>query len=306
MGNCQGTGDNSSPDMKNYLDLPIDASFEHPGYCDFLGTNYVNCGENGEFIAGGTGTGRCSCRGICGNTCTRKTCVRKNFSGTIDKCCQLGGPDYYMEGSQVKTCNPIYRQDVWANRKSCDDNLRDFCSRNYNAFDSPGCKRWFTLNRQNDKVDAVMKEVCRRPENINRRECACILATDRIEREIQDLPPNQRTIPPYCMAPECVTNLEAWKTSQQHSPCQTTYCGVNINKFQLTGQNPSVVIKQNCGNRGTDAGGVPIESGDIDPDPNAKDPIRDTFFQKYGVYIIGAIILLIVLGLIGFGAYSMN
>lgn len=287
------TGTNESPDMKKYVDVFIDSTFEHPGYCDWKGTNNVNCGDNGEFIKSGEGISRCKCRSYCHDECYRKTCVRKDYSGTIEKCCQLGGPDYYEEGNKVRTCNPLYRHNAWENRKSCDDTLRNFCSRDYNAFDKPACQRWFILNRQNDKVDTVMKEVCRRPEHRNRRECACILATDRIEREIQKLPPHQRTIPPYCMAPECVTNLEAWKTSEQHKKCENIYCGVNLLNFTQIGANPNVIINQECGNK-------PLTFGEGNSNPSSDDTTQEnileqkTFLQQYGVYVIGAIILLII------------
>ena len=308
MGNCQyGTGDNSAPNLSRYVDIPVDGTFEHPGYCDYIGTNNVNCGDNGEFQAFGEGDGKCTCKGLCNDGCRRKTCRRIEYSGSIDKCCELGGPDYYMDGNTERTCNPIYRQDMWQTRKSCDDKLRIFCLQGNNAFTTDGCKRWFTINQQNEKVDQVMKEICRRPENANKRECACILETDRISRDLLELPPNQRTIPPYCMAPECVTNLEAWKVSDQHKPCETVYCGVNINRFQQTGANPSVIIKQECGNRPTTGGGIPIDSEDINPDPTSDDPIKEkTFFQKYGIYIIASVILLILIILIGYGVYSAD
>ena len=109
------------------------------------------------------------------------------------------------------------------------------------------------------------------------------------------------------MAPECVTNLEVWKVSDQYKTCETVYYGVTINKFQQTGVNPSVLIKQECGNRPTNGGGIPIDPEDINPDSTSSDPIKEkTFFQKYGIYIIASMILLIVLMLIEFSIYSTN
>ena len=148
IGNCAAandTGDNSNPQSKTpekYYTVPLDGTFEHPGYCDYIGQSGVNCGGGTEWAYAGDGSA-CKCRALCNDGCRKKLCKRIGFNGDPVQCCvqQLGG---LGEG---KTCNPIFINGY--KTPDCNTYMDAYCGEGTDGsnFFTPQCQSWFASQR---------------------------------------------------------------------------------------------------------------------------------------------------------------
>lgn len=304
------TGDNSPPDMAPYATSRpnIGDRFTHPGLCEYCGAGYItaNCGTNGEFIPDGDGDGKCTCRAFCNENCCRKACKRIKYTGSTDKCCQLGGPDYYMEGNIVRTCDPAVRAGKWS-AGVCDKNMLTYCKEGNNMF-TESCRKWITTfqpagdtvgYRANGDVDSVLLDVCNRPENAARDECACIVAANEVRVKL----PNSSSVPVQCMMNKCANNPRAYRTASQSTPCNVTNCQIDTRDLQIIAGDPqsfNVGFTQNCGK--TDPTTTPPTSTPSPTSPpSSTTPKPDTspvmaFLQKYWIYLlVGLLVIAVVI-----------
>lgn len=246
------TGDNPAPDLTQQTGLTIGQSFEHPCYCNYQGQGGQNCGNNGEFQNGGDSATGCKCRSLCTNDpsgCRRKLCKRLSYSGTQANCCNKGGVDYYMDGSTVRTCDPVYRKNNWSNLK-CNTSLKDFCSQGNNLF-TDTCRAWVTTfstqgKTGNGDVDTAILAVCNRPENATREECACVVAANEVKQKL----PSATGLAVQCIYNKCVNNPSAFRTATMLGPCNVVNCEMNINDMNIVAHDPanfSVSLVQSCG-----------------------------------------------------------
>lgn len=311
------TGDNTPPDMAPYaMSHPnIGDRFTHPGFCEYCdgpGLSVVNCGTNDEFVPDGNGAGNCTCRFNCYPACCRKACKRNKYTGTTDKCCQAGGPAYYMDGKIVRTCDPAVRADKWSN-KTCDQSMSTYCKQGDNLF-TPACRQWVTTFYPaegtkgvvaNGAIDDVILAVCNRPENAGRNECACIVAANEVRLKL----PNSNNIPVQCMMNKCANNPAAYRTSSQMTPCNITNCQIDTSDLKIIAGDPNtfnVGFSQNCGtgsapstttNTGTPS--TTSTTGTPSTTSTQSTSAAMTFFKKNWIYLtIGLVVLVILIILI--------
>lgn len=261
MGNttCVGatyTGDNSAPDMTQYVNLTVGQSFTNANFCEYCGPGYtsVNCGNNGEFTASGDGSGKCACRGLCTNSCCRKACQRISYATSPDattQCCQAGGPTYYTDsGGIVRTCDPAVRAANWSTN-TCNPTMIKYCSQGTNLF-TPVCRQWVTTFNTpgatpSGDVDGVVISVCNQPANMNRPECGCVTAAATARAAGLS---STSSVPVQCLVKQCANEPAAYRTSTQLTPCNITNCQMTVQDLSLVSNNPSVFntgFAQNCG-----------------------------------------------------------
>ena len=248
------TGDNSPPDLKQYIDIGINETFQHPGYCEYCTQSNVNCGNNNEFVGAGNSGSKCKCRALCTDGCCRKLCKRVAYSGDPTECCQRGGPSYYLDNNNiVRTCDPIYRKANWKNNK-CDHALTDYCKKGDNLFGET-CRAWVTTfqpvglvseKSSNGYVDSTILEVCNRKEYATKDECACIVSANEVRQKL----PSANNLPVQCMYNKCANNPRAYKTTSMLAPCNIVNCEMNINDMEIVAGDPAsfnVGFSQLCG-----------------------------------------------------------
>lgn len=306
MGNCvkaNYTGDNFSPNMKQYVDLKIGQNFTHPGYCEYCTTSSVNCGNNGEFIPNGNSGGKCKCRALCTDGCCRKNCKRVTYSGSASECCQRGGPSYYVDNQGiVRTCDPTYRSNNWEN-KPCDQIMKNYCKQGDNLFGS-ACRQWVTTYQPtgnlsnavgNGAVDDVILDVCNRPENASRSECGCIVAANVVRTKL----PDASDVPVQCLVNSCANNPGAYRTTDQMQPCDVVNCQISLDDVKvITGDNSvfNMNFAQNCYKKSVPNGpNIPFPP---DVPTSTKDKIAEMFKEYWYLVLIFIFILMIIIYLV--------
>lgn len=297
MGGCAGitdTGKNDAPDMTKYANLKVGETFTHPNYCEYCTESSVNCGNNGEFTRAGNGSGKCKCRGLCNDGCCRKACKRTSYSGTIEECCQRGGPSYYKDSKNVvRTCDPQYRADKWT-EKTCDQPMKDFCKQNDNLFGT-ACRQWVTTFQPigqydrataNGTVDDVILDVCNRPENAEKDECGCVVAANLVRKKL----PSANDLPVQCMMNMCANNPRAFRTSTQLAPCNITNCEMNITDMEIVANDTDTFspnFSQACGQAAQEK------------KKEEEENKTTAMLKKYGPYgAIGLIVLVVLIYLL--------
>lgn len=304
MGGCAGafdTGDNSAPDMRKYVDVKIDETFEHPGHCEYCQQGGTNCGSNGEFIYGGNSGTPCKCRALCHDGCCKKLCKRISYSGDISRCCTSGGPDFYIDGTGVRTCPPNTRAKNFGTSTTCNIPMKIFCSQSNNLF-KPACLQWAKAvarsSAPND-ADEVIKTVCMRAENYDKPECACVKAAYELQQKGID----GKQVPAHCIENSCVNEVNALRTSSQLIPCNVVNCQMKIEDIKFILQNKGqfdVKFVQECGNELRKQGLDPdkIDDATVNPTPKPTPkptPLNPSFFETNRTYIIIGVVVLIIL-----------
>lgn len=304
MGGCVSagyTGDNFSPDMTQYVNLHIGQNFTHPGYCDYCTESSVNCGNNGEFVSNGNSGEHCKCRALCTDGCCRKQCRRINYSGTIDRCCQLGGPSYYVDPSGiVRTCDPTYHANNWG-KKPCDQVMKNYCRQGDNLFGS-ACRQWVTTYQPtgelsnavgNGAVDNVILDVCNREENQNRTECGCVVAANIVRQKL----PDANDIPVQCMVNSCANNPGAYRTSNQLQSCDVVNCQISLNDVNVITGNNSIFnmnFAQQCYQKSNPTG--PVIPFPLDEPTTTTGKILSNLKEYW--YVLAIILILIIIMII--------
>ncbi len=281
MGNCvQGTGDNRDPDPTGtlYADVPVDDTFEHPAYCDYITEGRANCGSD-EFVPAGNSETGCACRGLCNDGCRKKLCKRVAYKGDPVKCCITSKKTL----GKGKTCNPKYRS---YETNDCDAAMDKYCAMGSNLFNNPNCTSWF--NQRTEAATATLEKVCDESENIAKPQCGCILARKEM---LQKFASGSK------VAVECIDNRctnSGWKTYQmQQNPCNVVNCEMNITDLKLVANAPvghySASFVQECKNEKDK-----IETGKKIVPTTPTDTDRIKSLTSSGPFV-GAIILIIVI-----------
>jgi hypothetical protein len=290
------TGDNSAPNLANYVDVKIGETFEHPGYCNYTTESSVNCGTNGEFQRAGNSDSGCTCRSLCTDGCRRKLCKRVSYSGNADECCRRGGPTYYMDGNIVRTCDPEYRRGSWLNHK-CDAALSTYCKSGGNLFNDT-CRAWVTTFQPvgqidksigNGSVDGVILDVCNRPEYANNEECGCVVGANEIRTKL----PTANNLPVQCMYNKCANAPRAYRTTPMLAPCNITNCSMDITDQQIVANDPTnftVGFTQLCGSAVADETAKNPTGAGTDTDTT-----QQSFFQKYWIWIAVIVVIIIII-----------
>ncbi len=228
------TGTNNPMDDKQFANLTLGETYVHDGYCEYAGSGNANCGSS-EFIpAGDAGIG-CRCRGLCNDGCQRKLCKRVAFNGDATECCYSGRTSL---GTGM-TCDPKYRN---YDTDACNIPMMTYCANGTNLFDNSNCRVW--ANKQN--ADAVILEVCRRPENKDRSECSCVMAVDEFRSKYK----SGTKVPASCIDNRCTNNNDALKTTDMRAPCNLVNCEMNIEDVKAIISAPNSTYNasfvQNC------------------------------------------------------------
>lgn len=192
---------------------------------------------------------------------------------TVNTCCLLGGPDHLCDPSKKPQnityenwCDNVANQtpcpentlaENWTENEACNPSMIYYCQLGTNLFDENVCNQWVVdfqpsgippYTKTSGDVDVVLKNVCNRPENKDRTECACILATQNIAKQF----PTTQTIPAQCLLNVCNgNNPGVFKLHNQFEPCNYVYCNLDLDNVNIVANNPKVFnsqIIQNCGN----------------------------------------------------------
>ncbi|AAV50340.1 putative virion-associated membrane protein [Acanthamoeba castellanii mimivirus] len=179
----------------------------------------------------------------------------------------LNGP---LDTAKLECCkdNPIFTQP-------------DYCA-NYRGTTCSG------------QCDDILSNYCAQVTTTDPK-CGCLLPASFYTQ-------NSAIGPPECIDDRCVDTNSYRKSTQCHPNCQIVDCDININDFNGTNIN-KIVYEQECGSKSTPNGPngpTPTPSNG----PNGPTPVpgippangsSTSFFSRYGLWIIIAIILLIVI-----------
>ena len=196
-------------------------------------------------------------------------------------CCIAGGPASLSNGKV--SCSSEYQKQNWNSSHGCDANLAYYCKQGQNLF-SPTCTAWLSsYGKNSDRIfDPIITEVCLRPENAVKGECACIIAANDLQKKL-GAPPG---FPVQCISNACLGSPSAFRTVDQLQPCPPIInCSITVDGANFVANNPGkfdVNFVQNCGNTGGNTGG------------NTSGSSKTTKIIEWGAGIIGGIFFLIL------------
>ncbi len=265
------TGVNDAKPTEQYKDLLIGSEYIHPTYCEYAGSGAANCGNTGEFISSGASDQGCKCHALCHDGCRRFKCKRVAFKGDPLECCS-SQKAWLGEG---KTCDPKYRN---YNGSDCDEYMLKYCNENNNFFNNPNCKTWAL--KRGTVADKIILDVCRRKENAEKKECACVIAVDEFHSKFK----SSTKVPAHCIDNRCTNNSDALKTTDMQTLCNLVNCEMNIEDLKIaqgaTGGKYNVNFLQKCSANGKDVDGTKNTSPtDSVPDKTSDESSKESLIK---------------------------